>query len=168
MTALAWAGRDILLQDTDLVPLLGAGSVYGPWIFVDKPLARIEGSSKALLVLYEENTWTQANAHNNMRFPRLFVDVWSDATRNTDRSVKRYDADDKIEAILALVKRHFHTPNLSGVSGGTLIWGTPEQVAARSGVPILGSELMYGPSYSDVSDTDGARMARTWFGVATV
>jgi hypothetical protein len=117
------------------------------------------------------------NSHNNMQFPRLFVDIWADPTRLIDNSPETWDADDKIEKLIPLLDRHFHTANLDvspyvnviyGRPGDPRIWGTADQIEHRTGQIILGSERAQGPDYSDVRDGNGARMARLIYNVSKI
>lgn len=177
MTRLTLAARNLLVQDDTLLPLIGSGTLLGPWVFADSPFARIENSQKVLVVITENGSHSPANLHNTVRFPKMYVDVWADPTRNSDNSVHAFDADDKIEAVLAVINKHFHTANLDvppgapayqGAPGSFKVWGTAEQIAARTGVLILGSQFMDGPTYSDVSNSTGTRMGRVWYAVDTI
>lgn len=167
MTALTLAIRNLLLQDEDLTDLLAMYPTLGPGIFDERPVgARFEGKGKCIIVVAYGGTWTVANEHNTLRFPRIFVDIWADPTRNADKSVQVYDADDKIEVIQNLVDKHLHLVNKSRPDGLPWIWGTAEQMSEKTGVIIDGSSRTMGPDISPISDTDGAMMGRTTYNIS--
>lgn len=167
MTALTLAITNQLKQDSALTALLGRSVTFPTWIFDEKPFARIENSQRALIVINEDNQWAQMNEHNHMRFPRILVDIWADPTRNTDNSVKTYDATRKIEAIVKQVDQTMHTVNLNDGNGNPIIWGTAAQKASFTGQLITGSVHLTGPTYSDIKDAEGALMGRVAYGVNT-
>lgn len=168
MTALSMAARNLLAQDADLRPLLGRSVSWDTWIFSDDPVGvHIENTQKCLIVITENGTHAAPNEHNNARFPKLFVDIWADPTRNADLSVKKKDAKDKIEIILKQINKSLHTVHLSRPAGELIIWGTAEQIATKTGVPILGSKFLTGPDYSPVRDSEGSFMGRVTYGVNT-
>jgi hypothetical protein len=164
LTLLTRAMRDTLLQDSDITALVGGSSNFPNWIFADKSYAQVENSQTSMIVIQQSGGWTQSNLHNTMKFPRLFVDVWSDPTRNANDDVMIYDADEKIDALQDLIFGHFHTVNLN-VGGYPIMWGTADQIATRTGQMILGSQRTEETTYSDVTDGDGARMGSTVYGV---
>ena len=165
MTRVTMAVRNLLAQDTDLRALLGSSQHWDTWIFDSKPYVRLENKSKALIVINEDGQWAQPNQYSTQRFPRLLIDVWADPTRNDDLSVKRDDAQDKIEAITALVNKHLHTVSLH-IDGHPIIWGTADEMANFTGLMVMGSSWLTGPTYSPVSDAQGAWMGRSAYALA--
>lgn len=174
MTALTYAARNLLAQDTELTALLGRSLNWPTWIFADKPFVKIENSQRVLIVITQGDPWAPPNPHNTQTFPLLNVDVWADPTRNADKSVKEYDADDKIEAVVKHLNKHFHTVNVGvpydapaylGTRGMPRIWGTAEQIAEKTGVVVTGSQRLDGPSLSDMRESEGTRMGRMQYGV---
>ena len=165
MTSLSLAARNLLGQDPALKALLGRSASWSTWVFDETPYARFEGTSKCLIVVNEEGTWTFPNEHNSMRFPKLIIDVWADPTRNPDKSVKVQDAKTKIEDIGKHLNRHFHLVDGGTPTGMPFVWGTAEEIAAKSGVVITGSQRLNGPEYSPVTDSQGSIMGRYEFGV---
>lgn len=166
MTALTLAARNQLAQDTALTALLGKSALWDTWIFDERPIGvKIENTQKCLIVVNEEDQADAPNDHNTLLFPSMIVDVWADPTRNDDKSVKVYDAKNKIEAITRLIDRHFHTVDMGTPEGGVLIWGTAEQVTAKTGVVVAASARRSGPTYSPVRDSEGSFMGRLNYAV---
>jgi len=166
MTDLSLAVRNLLAQDQGLRALLGRSQSWDTWIFDEHPVnVKVENTGRCLIVVNEEDTWTTPNQHNTMRFPRLFVDIWADPTRNSDKSIKKFDAKKKIEDIQAFVDKHLHLVDSGTPSGEIYIWGTAEQIASKTGVPITGSQRLDGPTFSPISNAEGAYMGRLTYGV---
>ena len=166
MTSLSLAARNYLAQDPELRALLGRSQSWDTWIFDTKPVGvRIENTSRCMIVINESGTWTTRNEHNTMRFPQLQVDIWADPTRNSDLSVQVYDASDKIERIAKVLDKHLHLTDPGTVLGRPYVWGTAEQVLAKTGVVIAGCFHRDGPTISDVRETDGTLMGRLVYGV---
>lgn len=169
MTQLSLGIRNLLAQDAELKSLLGRSVSWDTWIFSDDPVGvKVEGTQKCLIVITENGTWSSPNAYNTQRFPRVFVDIWADPTRNANLSVQLPDAKDKIEAIVKVVKRHLHTVDPSRSNGMPLIWGTAEQIADKTGVVVAGSQQLDGPDYSPIKDSTGSFMGRLTYGVNVV
>lgn len=169
MTKLSLGIRNFLAQDTALKALLGRSQSWDTWIFSDDPVGvKVESTQKCLIVITENGLWTPPNAYNTQRFPRIFVDVWADPTRNTNGSVKISDAKDKIEAIVAVVDSHLHTVDLARPDGMPWIWGTAEQISNKTGVVVSGSQHLDGPDYSPIRDSEGSFMGRVTYGVNVV
>jgi hypothetical protein len=175
MSRLTLAATRLLLQDQDLIALLGSNDL-GPWVFDQKPLARVENSQSCLVVINEPNDWDAPNSYNNQLFPRLQVDIWADPSRQPNMAVAKWDSDTKIDAVQRIIDSHFHTTNLSvpdtapaweGVPGSMRYWGTAAQIADHTGVPILGCQRLGGISTSDIADITGGRMRRISYGVNT-
>lgn len=167
MTRLSRAAADTLAQDKALRKLLGRSVSYPTWIFDQRPVkVAIEGTQTCMIVVNELTQYTSPNDHNTLAFPRLIVDIWADPTREAPGGAPTvYDAPEKVEAIAKLVNRHFHLVDSGTASGGIVIWGTAEEIAARTGVAITGSKRLDGPDYSDVRDSEGSVMGRLTFGV---
>jgi hypothetical protein len=174
MTKLTVAARNLLAQDPDVRDLLGASKNWDTWVFADLPMVRLENKGTSLIVITENGSHDRMNQYNTLKFPRLFVDIWSDPSRNSDNSVQIHDADSKIEEILNVINHHFHlvnpdvpedAPAYFGKKGQPRFWGTSEQITDRTGVMVTGSSMIDGPEYSDVSGGNGARMGRITYGV---
>lgn len=162
MTELSLAARNLLAQQSSVRSLVPKSQAWDTYIFSDSPLgAKIEGTSKSLIVVTEGRQWTTPNPHNTMRFPTLYVDIWSDPTRNADKSVQVQDAKNKIEKIHKAILPFLHTTSLStGPGGKARIWGTAAEIENQTGVFVLGSSLNSGPDFSPIDGTDGAWMGR--------
>ena len=169
MTTLSLNVRNQLARRQSLTDLLGSSRSWSTWIFDQKPVGvKIEGTSRCMIVVNEFRPYTSPNPHNTMTFPQITIDIWADPTRNPDKSVKTWDADTKIEAIVKEVKAVMHTVDLGASNGSLIIWGTAPQVAQKTGSIIAGSTLRDGPDYSDVKDSEGSRMGRLLFDVNVV
>lgn len=181
-TSLSVAARNLVAQDTDLLALglvggdTGASPLWPVWAWADTPQRRIENSQKCAIVFTEGSPWTSRNEHNTLYFPTLVVDIWADPTRNTDKSVKRYDADDKIKSVARVINRLFHTVNKSvptgspawmGTPGLPRIWGTATEIQDRAGLLIVSSLHASGPNFSDMASNDGGRMGRFIYNIET-
>lgn len=166
MTTLTLAARNYLAQDTLLRAQLGRSVSWDTWVFDTNPLnVKVEGTSKCLIVVNEDGTWTSPNDHNTMRFPKLNIDVWADPTRNDDKSVRLWDADTKIEAIQKNLDRLLHLVDPGTFQGMPMIWGTASQMAAQTGVVIAGCLRLSGPDLTPIRDSDGSFMGRLTYGV---
>ncbi len=166
MTELSLAARNLLAQDAGIKALVAKSQSWDTWIFDENPVgSKIENTSKCLIVLWEGDPWTAPNPHNTMTFPTLVVDIWADPTRNADKSIKKFDAKNKIEDIHKLVRAHFHTVDMATPQGTPFIWGTASEIASRTGLVVAASQLLSGPSYSPVRDSEGSWMGRYTYGV---
>lgn len=170
MTTLSLAARNELARIPELTSLLGQSVSWDTWIFDTKPVkVAVEGTSRCMIVVNQGTAHAGANDHNTLRFPRLLVDIWADPTRDTTKQskpVKVDDAQTKIEAIARIVDRVFHRVDSGTSAGNVLIWGTAEQVAAKTGVIISGSKRIDGDvDYSQVKDSDGTWMGRLTYAV---
>lgn len=164
--------RNYLAQQEDLRALVGRSQNWDTWMWADKPLGKVEGYGKtapersALIVISEGTSWTTPNEHNTLSFPRVFVDVWADPTRNSDGDVKQADADDKIAAIHKVVSKYLHRVDNGTSKGQPLCWGTAEQMATWTGSLINSSSRAGEPAYADLRDGNGARMAAVTYNVS--
>jgi hypothetical protein len=176
MSALSLAAVRLLLQDPDVLALVGTDRDLGPWIADQKPFFIIENSQTVGIVINEADEWDAPNTYNSQQFPRLQVDIWADSSRNRDGSVAKRDADDKIARVQAAIEVHFHTKNLDvppgapawwGPVGQMRMWGSAQQIQQRTGVPILGSSRQVGTLTSDIADVEAGRMRRLRYGLNT-
>lgn len=155
MTKLAYAARNFLAQQSSVTSLVGTDTQVGEWLFVNVPEATVENSSTCLVVIYTEDGWG-ANQHNTARFPTLVIDIWADPTRNPDRSVRWRDADLKAEAVYLAIDKHLHRVSNSEPGGASVIWGTAEEIANKTGVRIISSSRVNEPSSRPAFDDQGA------------
>jgi hypothetical protein len=156
--------RNFLAQKHDLTALLGSDSKWDTWIFADEPFAKIERTGRSMVVITKEGGWTAPNEHNTMKFPRVYVDVWSDPDRNRDGSVKRNNARNKIDAVHDAIAQYLHTVSMHS-NGRFLCWGNREQMDTMTGLIVLGSVRQNEPDYSPVADGNGAWMGRVSYGI---
>lgn len=164
MTQLTLAMRNELAKDPAITALVGGGATFPDWIFADKSYGKVENSQTSMIVISQDGQWAPPNQHNTMRFPRIFVDVWSDPTRNDDNSVRVDDADDKIEKLHTLISKHFHTVNMNN-DGQIIQWGSQQDFLTGRGVYIAGSARQQETSYSDIQNGNGGRMGTAVYGV---
>lgn len=167
MTVLSLAAKNLLVQDKELTPLIGRSQSWGYWIFEDEPTgAKFEKTSKVLIVVSEGDAWAPSNGHNTLWFPTLYVDIWADPTRNANGSVRTPDAKDKIERIARIVDRHFHRVDSADLNGMPIVWGTSEEISAKTGVIVTGSLRGSGNViYSPIRDAEGAWMGRLTYNI---
>lgn len=185
MTRLTLAARNLLVQVPEVQALVASGRIgrsqtwIDGWIFDSKPYTTIEKySNKALIVITHGGSWQPLNEHNTSRFPRLFVDIWASPTRLEDGTPQRDDADLLIETVWHALFPYLHTVDLGvagtqkdavrpweGRRGYPRVWGTAVEIAARTGVTVLGSQQLGEPELSDVRDGNGARMGRYSLGI---
>lgn len=157
MTALTVAIANELSSDETLQPLLGSTPGFGPWVFTQTPFARVENTQKCLIVVVHEGSWATANDYNTEQFPRIAVDIWADPQRNGDRSVALDDTEDKIEAVLKIVKKHLHRVSNSNPDGTSIFFGP---------VRIHSTKFTTGPEIFPISDGNGGQMGRSYFNIA--
>lgn len=166
MSDLALDTRNFLAGDAQLTALLGSDLTWTTWMFTEVPYVLIENSSSALVVITQSGGWAAPNAHNTMSFPRLVVDIWADPTRSRpSNAVQIQDAKQKINTIHKAIFKNLHTVSKQNSVGGSIIWGTPAQIADKSGTRIQGSQLLGEPEFSPVGDGSGAFMGRIYYGV---
>ena len=169
MTTISLAATNLLAQDYTLSTLLGRSQSYPIWVCDEEPVnIKVEGTSRCLIVVNEEGTWTSPNEHNTMRFPRLQVDIWADPTRNEDKSVRFHDAKTKIMAIQEVVDSYFHMVDPSGPEGLPRFWGTLDEILSHTGVMVVGSHRLTGPEFFPIRDGDGGFMGRSTYGLNVV
>lgn len=167
MTRLSLAARNYLAQDPALRAHLGRSASWDTWIFDEDPVnVHVENTQRCLIVVSEGQPWSAPNGHNTIEFPTLTVDIWADPTRNSDLSVRLFDAKTKIENIKRLVDRHFHLVDPATSTGMPYIWGTAEQIANKTGVVVTQSKRRSGPDYSPVRDSEGSWMGRLIYEVS--
>jgi hypothetical protein len=155
MTKLALAARNLLVQQPTVTSLVGVDDLGDPMIYMNRPEATIENTGTSMIVLYTEDGWG-ANNHNTARFPTLVVDIWSDPTRNPDKSIKWQDAGLKAEAVYLAVDKFLHLVDASVPGGGAVFWGTPTEVAQKTGVRVVSSSRTNEPSGRPAFDDQGA------------
>ncbi len=175
MTKLSLAARNLLVQDQDIKNAVGTSSMWPQWVFEDRPMVLLEFSQSVMIVLNEVGSWSASEQNFNVRYPILQVDVWADPTRNSDNTVRMYDAADKIEAVFPFLNRYFNTstsdvppdaPAFWGTPGGFRRWGTAEEIAIGGGITVLNSEARTSSfDYSDIADIDGGVMGRLTYGL---
>lgn len=184
MTRLTLDLRNLLVQTPEIQTfisdkVIGRGSTAftDGFVFDSTPFTNIEKKShQAFIVIAHDGTWQAPNAHNNMRFPRIVVDVWASPTRKADGTPATTDADLLIEEVMAGIWPYLHTVNMDvppdapailGEPGKPRIWGTAGQIATRTGSLVMASQSLGEPTFTDVRDGNGARMGRYAFGVST-
>ena len=147
--------------------MLARSTKWDTWIFDENPVgSKIENTSKCLIVVTEGEAWSGANDHNTAWFPTLNVDVWADPTRNENGSIKLYDAKTKIERIARVVDRHLNRKH-PWEKGIPLIWGTAEEISAKTGVVVATCLRASGNIvYSPIRDTEGAWMGRITYNIS--
>lgn len=185
MTRLTLGCRNLLVQVPEIKALISAKKIgrsktwSDGWIFDGKPYITIEKySNLALVIITDAGGWQAPNGHNSSRFPQIFVDVWASPTRHDDGSEVSPDADLLIEDVFDAMRPYLHTTNVDvpgrtgdafipymGKPGHPRIWGTAEEISSQTGVRVISSEILGEPTFSDVSDGNGARMGRISVGV---
>lgn len=85
----------------------------GSWVFQGldddgRPFRDVENTSTSAVVLMVQDAWASANRHNTALFPQLVVLIYSDLTRNPDKTPLRRDARARCERIFRVVDRVFH------------------------------------------------------------
>lgn len=184
MSRLSVALRNYLVQAPEVQALVAAGTLgKGPhwtdgWIFPDKPFANIEKySAKALVVVTQTTNYDPMNVYNTEEFPRVYLDVWASPTRDAAGSPVQMNADNVCETVFAAIKPYVHTvhlgvhttsPAFMGTPGNFLQWGTAAEIASNTGLFIGSSTYTNGPVFTDVSDGNGAVMARYTLGVQVI
>lgn len=109
-----------------LTQLQAAGLGYDPadgpdnefasgWVFAGdpdgNPYRSVDGTGKAAVVLYSSGEWTLASQYRSTQYPRLYVAVYADHTRDPDTGAPlHHDAKNKVKAIRDLIHPLFHDP----------------------------------------------------------
>src|SRR5690606_35499722 len=119
---------------------------------------------KAMVVIFTDGGWG-ANNQNTARFPRLFVDIWANPTRNPDKSVQMKDADLKIESVYLAIDKYLHLVDTSLPNGLSVMWGTATEISNRTGVRIINSSRQGEPVLSPAFGDEGALMGRVEYHV---
>lgn len=166
MTHLSLAARNTLAQDTALTDLIAKSTMWDTWIFDERPVgARFESNGKALVVINEVGTYTSPNEHNRLQFPMLRVDIWADPDRKPDKTVLRDNAKQKILDIARQIDYTLH--NVAGASSGWYVWGTEDQIDARTGIYVVRSQRLGGPDFNPIEGAEKAWMGSYTYGVQT-
>lgn len=134
-------------------------------IYANRPEATIENTGSVMIVLTVESGWG-ANQHNTARFPTLIVDIWADPTRNPDKSVRRQDADLKLEAVYKAIDSFLHLVHAASPGGGSVIWGTESEVENRTGLRIISSSRDNEPDIRSAIDDQGALIGTVRYSVS--
>lgn len=153
-----------LQKDPEICALVGGSVTFPNWIFDSRNYAKVENSQTSMVVISQSGQWAPPNEYNTQRFPRVFIDVWSDPTRNPDMSVRMDDADEKIDAVHALISKHFHTVSMH-MNGLPIVWGSEEDIAEGRGVYVSGSSRQQESDYNDIANGNGGRMGTAVYGV---
>lgn len=164
---LALSIRNYLAQQEDLRALLGKGTLWDTWVFADKPSGKVENTGTSMVVISQQGSWTDPNEHNTLTFPQILVDVWSDPTRNADKSIRVLDADDKILAVHRVISKYLHVVD-NNRKGKPLCWGTAEQMANNTGALIDGSTRRREVDFANMLNNDGGRMGTVVYGVKLI
>lgn len=180
--------RNLLVQTPEVHAFIAAKTIgkgttafTDGFIFDTTQFTNVEKkSNQAFIVIAHDGTWQAPNAHNNMRFPRIVVDIWASPARKPDGTpISTQTADYLIEEVMAGIWKYLHTVNMDvppmedldyaflGTPGKPRIWGTAAQIANRTGSLVMASQSLGEPQFSDVKDGNGARMGRYAFGVST-
>lgn len=165
MTKLVYAAANFLAQQPSVTALVGEDDLGDPMIYPNQPEATIENTGTSMIVLTSPDGWG-ANNHNTARFPILYVDIWSDPTRNSDLSVRRKDADLKIEEVFQAVDKFFHLVNASQPGGLSVMWGSAEELETRTGLRIISSARQNEPEIRPAFDDEGALIGRIRYDVS--
>lgn len=151
------------------------------WVFDTFIPARVlDDKSETAVIVFSERTWMDPNAHNTAQFPLLVMDIWAAPLKDSQNSVVEYNADDIIEDVFKAIRPYFHTVNRSvpgtqndpfipymGQPGMVRYWGTEDQIADKTGVPIFNSTHIGSEDFRDVADGNGARFRSYRFGIET-
>lgn len=159
MTRLTLAARAFLLQQPTVTSLVGTDDLGDPMIYANQPEATIENTSTSMIVITSTDGWG-ANEHNTARFPILYVDIWSDPTRNADLSVRRRDADSKLEKVYLAVDKFFHLVHQSAPGGASIMWGTAQEIQNRTGQRIITSTRKNEPDINPALNSEGTLIGR--------
>lgn len=167
MSVLAHAAQNMLAQKSSVTSLLGSNAIWSTWIFVDSPNAMVENTQSCLVVISQNGSWANANDHNTARFPQLIVDVWADPTRNSDGSVKKPDAKNKVVRVFDQIDKYLHLVNKSNPDGSSIVWGTASEIANKTGVRISDSVRASGDiEFSPTFDNKGGWMGRMYYNIS--
>lgn len=119
----------------------------GVWLFVRELQTVVEGSGAAAAVLREEGSWTRPNSHNTARFPRLYVDIYADCSRDSNQTITKKDAEPRARAVWEYFQTVLHRTDAFAE-----IWGA---TSSDSGLRVWGSQLQALPDIYPVSDWEG-------------
>jgi len=184
MAKLSLAARNMFVQLPEVKTRIIGGSIGSDptwndgWVFDTQIPVILDDKSAKAVIVFTEGNWQEPNPHNTAKFPLLMMDIWAAPTRDLENSIVSYDADDLIEDILKDVFPYFHTVNkdVPGEQGNSFIpymgapgmiryWGTEQQIADRSGYPIIGSQLINMSEFRDVESGNGVRARSHMFGI---
>jgi len=188
MGKLSLAARNYSVQLPEVQALVSSGVIGSDtdwsdgWIFDSFiPNRFLDNKSEKACIVFTQGNWMEPNEHNTAQFPLLTMDIWAAPKKDSDNSVEEYNADDIIETVFDAIRPYFHlihngVPGNSsdayisylGQPGLTRRWGTAEQIADRSGYPILTCKHIGTGDFADVSEGNGARFRSHTFGIQTV
>lgn len=152
--------RKFLVTTPEVQALVTAGTIASDnvmttgYLFTGSPYKKVETLNKAaILVIRQDEDSEPPRPGSNFDFPKLTLDIWASPTRDANGDVQDYDADDVIRTVYKAIRKYIHTVNSAN---------SPKNWA---GTVIVSSEVQEGPTYSDVREGNGARMARVIIGV---
>lgn len=124
------------------------------YIFIDKPYKKVETlSNSAILVVRHYEDWETSAPGSAFEFPKIDLDIWASPKRDVSMNPEDYNADDVIRSVYTAIRKYIHTKN------------SKTAIKVWNGTPIALSEVLDGPTYRNVADGNGARVARISIGV---
>lgn len=131
MTAPVESGYDVvsgaamfLEGHSELTDLLGSFEDTTPYLFqvelnVGTTNGTLEGSEQAAVVVSDAGTWSGANNHNTLAFPKLSVEIYVDPIRDEGgNTVEPAETYRRATAVWKVADKILHRPQ-----GGVQVWG---------------------------------------------
>lgn len=146
-----------LLQNTELVALLGEDSEGVPYLFQDNLALEqeyLEGSEQRALVISHAGEWDLRSPFNTFEFPRIVAQIYADPDRNANGDrVSTISARDKALEVSKVLTKALHR-----VSQFDERW---------LDLRVLSSTQTRGPEITPVGDGNGLVVAISYFGLIT-
>lgn len=155
-----------VVQDAQLMAKLGTDPTDGtPYLFQDDLIVTeeyLENSQKCAVVVAHSGEWNSPGEMNDVYFPRLEIDIWSDPDRHPDHSpVSTRSARDKSEAIIEDLNRILHRiGSFDEDWGGLRVISSNRQIRFRS--------RSRGMEFKGEPDGNGLMLTTLYYGLITL
>lgn len=108
-----------LADFADVVAVLGMFGDGTPYLFQHELWAELEGTGGTAAVIRRAGSWSGANPHNRLRFPRIALDLWADPLRDpAGHTSQPGEVHRRLEGVYFVFDDRLHRP-----TGDTQMWG---------------------------------------------
>lgn len=123
-----------------------------PWVFRNNlpPTCQVSGSGTSAIIVWSSGGWTMPSMIKTAKYPRLFLDIVSDASRDENRMKTLEDARPRADRLWSLTDAVLHRPH-----GEVKFYDQT----------VFGSHRLTEPEETPLKESDGSILLRTEYGV---